>query len=69
MYSLKCDYYTKQFITIDELINDVMMSGMDPNYEITCNGTRTGEYVSDLIQYQAYKLNRFIFNQLKKTDI
>jgi hypothetical protein len=51
MYSLKCDYYTKQFSTIDELINDVMMSGMDPNYEITCNGERTGEYVSDLIQY------------------
>jgi hypothetical protein len=51
MYSLKCDYYTKQFSTIDELINDVIMSGMDPNYEITCNGKRTGEYVSDLIQY------------------
>jgi hypothetical protein len=51
MYSLKCDYYTKQFSTIDELINDVMMSGMDPNYEITCNRKGTGEYAIDLIQY------------------
>jgi hypothetical protein len=51
MYGLKCDYYTKQFNTIDELIDDVMASGMDPNYEITRNGKGTGEQVSDLIQY------------------
>jgi hypothetical protein len=51
MYGLKCDYYTKQFTTIDELIDDVMSSGMDPNYEITRNGKGTGEQVSDLIQY------------------
>lgn len=51
MYGLKCDYYTKQFNTLDELIDDVMMSGMDPNYEITRNGKGTGEQVSDLIQY------------------
>jgi hypothetical protein len=51
MYSLKCDYYEKKFNTIDELIDDVMYSGMDPNYEITKNGVGTGEYVSDLIQY------------------
>ena len=51
MYSLKCDYYTKQFSTIDELINDVMVSGMDPNYETTRNGKGTGEYAIDLIQY------------------
>jgi len=51
MYGLKCDYYTKQFNTIDELIDDVMASGMDPNYEITRNGKGTGEYVRDLIQY------------------
>jgi hypothetical protein len=51
MYGLKCDYYTKQFNTVDELIDDVMASGMDPNYEITRNGKGTGEQVSDLIQY------------------
>jgi hypothetical protein len=37
-YSLDCSYYEKSFPTIDELINDVMTSGMDPNYEITFNG-------------------------------
>ena len=51
MYGLKCDYYTKQFNTVDELIDDVMASGMDPNYEITRNGKGTGEQVIDLIQY------------------
>jgi hypothetical protein len=51
MYGLKCDYYTKQFNTVDELIDDVMASGMDPNYEITRNGKGTGEKASDLIQY------------------
>ena len=35
MYSLDCNYYTKTFKTLDELITDIMMSGMDPNYEIT----------------------------------
>jgi hypothetical protein len=51
MYSLDCNYYTKQFYTIDALLNDVAISGMDPNYEITRNGKGTGEQVSDLIQY------------------
>ena len=51
MYGLKCDYYTKQFNTVDELIWDMMISGMDPNYEITRDGKGTGEQVSDLIQY------------------
>jgi hypothetical protein len=51
MYSLKCSYYQKEFITIDELIDDVMLSGMDPNYEITFNGQATGEQVSDLLTF------------------
>jgi len=51
MYSLDCSYYTKEFNTIDELINDVMMSGMDPNYEITQNGKPTGEMVIDLMMF------------------
>lgn len=49
MYSLNCDYYTREFSTIDELINDVISSGMDPNYEITYNGVSTGEPAIDLI--------------------
>jgi hypothetical protein len=50
MYSLDCTYYTKEFRTVDELINDIMVSGMDPNYEITFNGKSTGEIAFDLIQ-------------------
>ena len=50
MYSLDCSYYTREFRTIDELIEDVMVSGMDPNYEITLNGKPTGELAIDLIQ-------------------
>jgi len=51
MYSLDCDYYTKEFNTVDELVNDVMISGMDPSYEITKNGELTGEYLTSLIQF------------------
>jgi hypothetical protein len=51
MYSLKCSYYTKQFNTLDELLDDIMTSGMDPNYEITHNGKGTGEQAIDLLQF------------------
>ena len=50
MWSLKCSYYTKQFDTLDELIDDIMTSGMDPNYEITRNGKGIGEEAVDFIQ-------------------
>jgi hypothetical protein len=49
MYSLNCSYYEKEFTSIDELLDDVMYSGMDPNYEITHNGASTGETLADLI--------------------
>ena len=32
-YSLDCRYYDKKFITLDELLDDIASSGMDPNYE------------------------------------
>jgi hypothetical protein len=51
MYSLDCEYYTKTFPTLDELIDDVISSGMDPNYEITKNGKKTGELAIELIQF------------------
>ena len=51
MYSLDCNYYDRKFDTIDELLDDVVSSGMDPSYEITRNGQTTGEYVSDLIVF------------------
>ena len=50
MYSLNCDYYDKSFKSIDELIDDVLLSGMDPNYEITRDGKVVGgEMLIDLI--------------------
>jgi hypothetical protein len=51
MYSLDCEYYDKMFGYVYELVDDVISSGMDPNYEITKNGSGTGEMVIDLIQF------------------
>jgi hypothetical protein len=53
MYSLKCNYYTKEFATLRELLRDIMESGMDPNYQITRNGKCTGETAWDLIGPEA----------------
>ena len=38
MYSLDCDYFRKEFYSIDELVANIVASGMDPNYEIAKNG-------------------------------
>jgi len=51
MYSLDCSYYTRQFSTLDELLADISLSGMDPNYEITFNGQPTGELAISLLQF------------------
>jgi hypothetical protein len=51
MYSLNCSYYEREFNTLNELLDDVVFSGMDPNYEITKDGVGTGEMVSDIIQF------------------
>jgi hypothetical protein len=51
MYSLKCSYYTKQFSSIDELVNDVISSGMDPNYEVTLDGRNMGFDIINYIQF------------------
>jgi hypothetical protein len=51
MYSLDCEYYDREFDTLDELINNVIETGMDPNYEITKNGVGTGEDIVELIIY------------------
>ena len=50
-YSLNCSYYDKEFDSIDELIDDIASSGMDPNYEITCNGINTGDIAIDMIPF------------------
>jgi hypothetical protein len=49
-YSLNCDYYTKSFSSISELIEDCQSSGMDPNYEVLKNGKPTGEILFDLME-------------------
>ena len=51
MYSLNCSYYTKEFSSIPELIEDVIFSGMDPNYEVTKNGKKIGEDLSAFLSY------------------
>ena len=51
MYSLDCLYYNKKFDSIDGLIDDIASSGMDPNYEITCNGINTGELAIELLPF------------------
>ena len=51
MYSLDCSFFTENFNSIDELINHVILSGSDPNYESTLNGNPTGEMKIDLIQF------------------
>ena len=50
-FSLDCDYYNGEFDSVNDLINDIASSGMDPNYEITCNGLGTGENAIDYIVF------------------
>jgi hypothetical protein len=49
MYTLNCSYYNKSFNSLDELINDVLNSGMDPNYEIMFDNKCIGEYLIDFV--------------------
>lgn len=51
MYSLDCPYFNKSFNTLDELLEYVIESGQDPNYNITYNGDSTIEQLIDLIQF------------------
>ena len=51
MYSLKCDYYRAEFTCIGDLIAHIMISGMDPDYEITRDGKSIGEKAIDYIQF------------------
>tara|TARA_R100001244_G_scaffold128323_1_gene99247 strand:+ start:174 stop:335 length:162 start_codon:yes stop_codon:yes gene_type:complete len=50
-YTIDCTYYNKSFNTIEELITDITISGMSPNFEILFNGQRTGEEVIDLMTF------------------
>jgi hypothetical protein len=50
-YTLKCNYYKKQFNTMQELLDDIISSGMDPNYWVYKNGKSIGSKAIDLIQF------------------
>ena len=49
MFSLDCPHYKKSFNRLDDLIDDVLEVGQDPNYEIMKNGKQTGETIADLL--------------------
>ena len=51
MYSLDCKYYEAEIDTLNELIDNVIVSGMDPNYEVTKNGVGIGEQAIDFIPF------------------
>jgi len=51
MYSLDCTYYTSEFDTLEELIEDITINGMDPNYEVTKDGVPQGENAIDFISF------------------
>ena len=46
----KCNYYTKTFPDLEELLKDVIETGGDPNYYIDYNGKKQPDKLSDLIQ-------------------
>ena len=50
-YTIDCTYYTKSFNNIDDLLDDISMSGQDPNYEILLNGKKTGEQIIDSMTF------------------
>jgi hypothetical protein len=49
MYSIECSYYKKQFELLKDLINDLIVSGMDMDYDVTYNGITTWAKASDFV--------------------
>ena len=49
MYGLDCSNYQSTFPTLNQLLDGIMESGQDPNYEIVKNGEGTGETAWDHI--------------------
>ena len=50
-YTIDCNYYNKRFNNIDDLIDNIITLGIDPNYNIILNGRKTGEQIIDLITF------------------
>ena len=51
MYSLKCSYYKKKFPTLNELLDDIVLNGMDPDYYVIKDGKSIGTKAIDLIVF------------------
>jgi hypothetical protein len=51
MYSLNCVYFDQEFDTLADLLDYIVSSGQDPDYEITRGGRGTGEMAIDLLQF------------------
>jgi hypothetical protein len=51
MYSLDLPYYKKEFNSFEELMDDVIVSGVDPNCYITENGKSIGEKAVEHLTY------------------
>ena len=51
IYSLDCNYFDEEFDTMSELVDYVIYSGMDPNWEITIDGEPSGEQIIDLLDF------------------
>lgn len=49
MYTLDCSYYTRKFETLGALLQDVIDSGMDPNYTILKDGRSIGNTAWELL--------------------
>jgi len=49
MYSLDCSYYSKSFSDVNDLVNDIISSGQDPNYEITWNEFQHQKWLAILL--------------------
>jgi len=50
IYSLDCSYFNFSFDSITGLLEHIIITGSDPNYEITKNGNKTGEMAIDLLK-------------------
>lgn len=49
MYSLDCMYYGAEFKCIGDLVAHIVISGMDPDYEITLDGKGIGQNAIDFL--------------------
>ena len=50
-YTIDCKNYNKSFDTVNELVDDVIISGICPFHDIVKNGRITGEKIQDLIHW------------------